>query len=103
MYEGVHCVAIFSGTSRPESKYFEYIIKHKADFVDAQKLFDNDLLIIPDIRYSYGERRSIGFGHLNNRLMCVVFTERHPSIIRIIFLRKANNREKKYYHSTIKN
>jgi uncharacterized DUF497 family protein len=79
------------------------IEKHFVDFEDAKELFSNDLLIIPDIRQVYLENRFIGYGYSNNRLMCVVYTERLPDIIRIISFRKANNREEKLYKKNFKN
>jgi uncharacterized DUF497 family protein len=51
----------------------------------------------------YGETRYIGFGHIQGRLMAVVFTERLPDVIRIISLRKANQREKAFFEREIEN
>lgn len=73
------------------------ILKHKLSFESAVQLFEYPLLINEDVRFSYTEMRYIGYGEINGRLMCVVYTERKPNKIRIISFRKANNREKEYY------
>lgn len=75
------------------------IEKHSADVTDAKFMFENDLLIIPDIRFDYSEPRFIGFGYVNGRLMNVVYTGRLPDIIRIISFSKVNNREKRNYET----
>lgn len=73
------------------------ILKHKLSFESATQLFEHPLIINEDTRFSYAEMRYIGYGEINGRLMCVVYTERKPNKIRIISFRKANNREKDYY------
>nr|WP_087657309.1 BrnT family toxin [Caballeronia terrestris] len=45
-----------------------------------------------DSRRDYGEVREVGYGPIESRLYCVVFTQRVLSL-RIISLRKANYRE----------
>ncbi|MCF7695343.1 BrnT family toxin [Mycetohabitans sp. B2] len=45
-----------------------------------------------DDRADYGELREIGYSVINERLYCVVFTQRGDTF-RVISLRKANNRE----------
>ncbi len=79
------------------------IEKHNADFEDAELLFDNNLVVIPDQLFDYKETRLIGYGYINNRLMNVIYTERLPDIIRIISFRKANSRENRLYETIIKN
>ncbi len=46
----------------------------------------------PDARMDYGELREIGYALINERLYCVVFTQRGDTM-HIISLRKANPRE----------
>lgn len=53
-----------------------------------------------DDRKNYGEKRMIGYALLGDRLYCEVFTDRGNER-RIISLRKANQREVKYYVSQI--
>ena len=45
-----------------------------------------------DTRNDYGEKRFIALGHIEKRLFSMVFTIR-GDILRIISLRKANNKE----------
>ena len=86
-----------------ENKNQENIKKHGVDFVDAPSMFQEDnFLVMQDFRVDYKESRYIGFGNVYNRLMCVVYTERLPDIIRIISFRKANDREKRLYKKNIK-
>ena len=53
-------------------------------------------MVKPDTRRDYGELREIGYGVIENRLYCVVFTQRRNTM-HIISLRKANSREVKHY------
>ena len=71
------------------------------DFADAPEMFTHPMLVSPDRRQDYGEARYIGFGHVQGRLMAVVFTERPPDTIRIISFRKANSREQARFHQAI--
>ena len=86
-----------------ETKNRVNIEKHGIDFGDAHELFEGDTFVFPDNRKEYGEGRCIAVGHIKNRLMIVVFTQRSAGIIRIISIRKANNREKEHFEKSIKN
>ena len=74
------------------------IEKHKLSFDNVSRLFVNPIRIIIDDRIDYQEKRYIGFGILDDRLMVVVFTMRKNNIIRVISFRKANHREQKEYY-----
>ncbi len=67
------------------------------DFADAPAMFDAPMLVLADRRREYGEKRYIGLGTVNSRVMVVVYTERGDEVIRIISFRKANSREQKRY------
>lgn len=86
-----------------EAKNALNVENHGFDFNDAHELFEGNRLIIPDDRRDYGEKRLITIGHINNRLMVAVYTQRPSGNIRIISLRKANSREKARFEKTIKN
>lgn len=86
-----------------EAKNRLNIEKHGIDFCDAHEVFEGDRIVLADNRRDYGENRSIAVGHISNRIMIVVFTQRSAGVIRIISIRKANSREKKRYEDTIKN
>ena len=56
-------------------------------------------LIFDDERHNYGERRKTALGFLDGRLAVLAFTERNNNL-RIISMRKANNREEKFMPSS---
>ena len=60
----------------------------------------NRVLAKLDTRTDYGEPRQIGYGPIGRRLYCVVFVDRGDTL-RIISLRKANNREIDRYEAQI--
>ena len=87
-----------------ENKNRENLQKHGFDFAGAWQLFENHLLVKPDIRKAYGEDRWIGIGSMNNEIIVVfVFTKRNNEITRIISMRKASKKERKNYEKSIKN
>ena len=74
------------------------IEKHGVSFYAVINFeFDTALNAI-DERYDYGEIRFRSLGFIRNRLYHLVYTLRNEGkIVRIISLRKANNREQKHY------
>ena len=73
------------------------LAKHGVRF-DAIEGFDwETALIVPDARFDYGERRWQAFGMIASRVHMVAFTVRGQTI-RVISLRKANERETRRYH-----
>jgi uncharacterized DUF497 family protein len=66
--------------------------KHGISLAMATELDWGRLVSYPDTRHEYGEARFKGYGPIGLRLYCVIYTLRSTSI-RIISLRKANNRE----------
>lgn len=74
-------------------------IKHGVPF-DHIVMFEwETALIEPDNRKDYGEKRFKALGNISGRLHSVIFTVRHGRI-RLIGLRKANQREQRYYDNT---
>ncbi len=68
--------------------------KHKIDFADAiQVFFDGRRVIRHDTRSDYGEDRYQVIGMSHERVLFVVYTERHENTIRIISARRANKKE----------
>jgi uncharacterized protein len=59
------------------------------------------LVVRPDTREDYGEKRWIGIGAIRGRVTAVIFTEPAPETIRIISLRKAHYEERKEYEKAI--
>lgn len=78
------------------AKREETLKARKLDFEDAWEVFSDNQFTFEDLRYDYGEVRKITVGYLNNRMVIVVWTPR-KNIRHIISMRKANDREKKYY------
>jgi uncharacterized DUF497 family protein len=73
------------------------------DFTDAEEVFRGVLLVSPDTREDYGEKRWAGLGVIGTRTVKVVFAELGHETIRIISLRKATRHERKEYEETIQN
>ena len=75
-----------------ESKNQRNIEKHGVSFEKVKNLDWDSLMVIEDTRYDYNEQRYIGYAIKNNRLYCLVYTNRGDAM-RIISFRKANKRE----------
>ncbi|EYS96155.1 hypothetical protein CF68_21600 [Cupriavidus sp. SK-4] len=70
--------------------------KHGVSLALAARFDWPNLLAGIDDRADYRELREIGFGVIDERLYCVVFTQR-GNAMHIISLRKANKREVRNY------
>ncbi|MGS1116851.1 BrnT family toxin [Castellaniella sp. UC4442_H9] len=70
--------------------------KHGVSLSLAQEIDWPEVMAKPDARRDYGEVREIGYTVIDDRLYCVVFTQRGDSM-HIISLRKANSREVRNY------
>ncbi len=78
------------------AKNLSNLAKHGEPLSNAA-LLDWDLMLSTvDTRRDYGEVRYVGFAPIDQRLYCVVYTER-GSDTHIISLRKTNDREKAIY------
>lgn len=77
--------------------------KHGLNFEDAKKLFSSRLWEYEDTRFDYGEKRMIGYGVLQNKLMAVAYTQRVNNVVRLITFRRANGREEALYEKHFKN
>jgi uncharacterized DUF497 family protein len=86
-----------------DAKNRSNIRKHGLDFADAEEMFRGLLIVDPDTREDYGEKRWVGIGSIRGRTAYVVFAEPGPDTIRIISLRKASCRERKQYEKAIQN
>jgi len=86
-----------------QAKNRSNIRKHGFDFADAEEMFRGLLIVDPDTREDYGEKRWVGIGSIRGRIAHVVFTEPSPETVRIISLRKATSRERKQYEKEIQN
>ncbi len=86
-----------------EAKNRTNIGKHGLHFAEAEEMFRHPLLVRPDTREDYGEKRWIGIGLIQHRVAFVAFAERPNDTIRIISLRKANHEERQEYEEAIPN
>lgn len=62
----------------------------------AQEIFEGTHFHFLDDRNDYGEKRMVTVGFLDQRMVLMVWTKR-GDVLRIISLRKANEREQKNY------
>ncbi len=79
------------------------IRKHGLDFADAAEMFRGALVVEPDTREDYGEKRWRGIGTLRGRTVVVIFTEPVPETVRVISLRKAHHEERQEFEKAIQN
>ncbi|MEK7947655.1 BrnT family toxin [Pigmentiphaga sp. YJ18] len=70
--------------------------KHGVSLALATRIDWPEVMSKPDTRRDYGEVREIGYAVIEQRLFCVVFTQR-GDVMHVISLRKANSREVKAY------
>ena len=82
------------------TKRLSNLRKHGIDFADAEKIFRGFTLTAEDDLDSYGERRFLTLGLLENQVVSVTHTERGDDI-RIISIRKATKHEARFYFSEI--
>ena len=83
-----------------ERKRLANLRKHGIDFRDAPKIFRGFTLTAEDDRESYGERRFLTLGLLDDQVVSVAHTEQDENI-RIISIRKATKHEARFYFSQI--
>ena len=83
-----------------ETKRLTNLRRHGIDFRDASKIFRGFTVAAEDDRESYGERRFLTLGLLEEQVVSVAHTERGEDI-RIISIRKATKHEARFYFSQI--
>ena len=84
-----------------ESKRQITLTERGLDFADVEIVFACVCLTMPDSRRNYGEIRYLTFGELVGRLVVIAWTWRGENI-RVISMRKANEREIKAYRQRLK-
>ena len=70
--------------------------KHGIGFEEAATFGWDTAFVTRDVRADYGEPRFTVLGFIETRLFVMIFTKR-GDVVRIISLRKANARERKFY------
>lgn len=81
-----------------ETKRQTTLEKRQMDFADIAFIDPATLVSEADRRRDYGEPRFSSFAYLEGRLINFCWTPRHGRI-RIISMRKANDRERKKYEA----
>lgn len=74
------------------AKQAKTLAERALDMDRAGEVFDQPHLTVPDQRREYGEERFVTVGHLDDRMVVLVWTWRGPNI-RVMSIRKANVRE----------
>jgi uncharacterized protein len=72
------------------------IRKHDISFDDAVRVFESDVLILPDERFDHGEARWIAVGLAGGEETVVVYSEEGDER-RIISARRATRKERELY------
>lgn len=83
-----------------EKKSQENEKKHGLSFRDAERVFDGETATYLDDRKDYREERYITMGTLEGRMVVIVHAVR-GEVIRIISMRRGNEREKKTYRQRL--
>lgn len=81
-----------------EDKRQDALQDRNLDFADVERFDADSLDTVEDMRFHYGESRYITFGYLDERLTMYCWTWRGHRM-RIISMRKANDRELKSYQT----
>ncbi|AHG92113.1 hypothetical protein J421_4646 (plasmid) [Gemmatirosa kalamazoonensis] len=80
-----------------DAKASANLVKHGIDFADAVLAFaDPQFVSVETTKPEHGERRWLGFGRVDGRLLAVAYTIRSDAT-RIISARKAIRREQRKY------
>lgn len=79
-----------------EGKRSRTLIERELDMADAGQVFDGEHLTAADTRKDYGEERFSTVGFLDGRMVFVIWTQREDAV-RVISMRKANEREQRHF------
>ncbi|WP_459904603.1 BrnT family toxin [Caballeronia sp. HLA56] len=74
--------------------------RHGMSLERTREIAWREVMCHADARRDYGEVREVGFVPIEGKVHCVVFTQRGGAL-RIISLRRANNRENERYERSI--
>lgn len=82
------------------AKQAKTLAERGLDMNRAGEVFNLLHLTVPDQRREYGEERFVTVGHLDDRMVVLVWTWRGPNI-RVVSMRKANDREQTKFGSRL--
>jgi uncharacterized DUF497 family protein len=86
-------------TFDPEKR--QQTLEHRGlDFADAGVIFEGDVYTQVDNRYEYSEPRYQTYGYLKDRLVMFAWTETNDGI-RVISMRKCNDREQRKFKAEL--
>jgi uncharacterized DUF497 family protein len=81
-----------------DQKALENVKTHGVTFGEATDVFyDPNAVEVEDSEHSFDESRFVIIGYSTNRMLFVVFAERHGNVIRIISARPPTASERKSY------
>jgi len=83
-----------------EEKRRATLAERRLDFADCAEIFAGPRVVKDDTRKEYGERREIMLGPLRGQIVAVVFTQRGDRY-RIISMRYANEKERRFFESKL--
>ncbi|WP_231970313.1 BrnT family toxin [Polynucleobacter necessarius] len=81
-------------------KRLQTLLLRDLDFARAGEIFADATATFVDVRSHYGECRYVTYGFLDDRLTVLVWTRREKKI-RVISMRRANERENKKYSQRV--
>lgn len=84
-----------------EGKRLRNRAKHGIDFAKVEQFEWESVVRFPDTRKPYGEPRWLALGSIGARVHVLIYTERLGRV-RVISLRKANNKETASYEQAIR-
>lgn len=84
-----------------EEKRLINLQRHGVDFVDVQKVFENEVYTVIDDRFDYGEMRFFTLGLINGRVVAIAHTQT-DDVVGIISARKANKYDEEKYYTEIR-
>jgi uncharacterized DUF497 family protein len=79
-----------------EAKQIGNLRKHGVDFAAVRQFDWAEVQESEDRRKNYGERRWVAYGRIGDRLHVLIYTRRGERV-RVISLRRANNKETDEY------
>ena len=82
-----------------ESKREQALAERGLDFADVARFIPESIVTVRDTRFDYGEERFSSTGYLGDVLCRFCWTPRNGKI-RIISMRKVNERERKIYSAS---
>ncbi|MBP1850573.1 BrnT family toxin [Rhizobium halophytocola] len=75
--------------------------KHGLWFEEAAEIFNGPMLSYRDLRFDYGEDRTISIGAIADVVLVVVVHTDRAGVIRIISARLANRKERTLYRASL--